>query len=226
MSSRRSLIIVNEEEEKVGTFKTEQETFWAGSFGNNYTLRNQGNKWIASNLALFSRILTRTIEIRSVIEFGANLGLNLRAIQQLLPEAELSAIEINPKAVEMLRNLANVKVYDKSILDFSPDYRSDLVLSKGVLIHINPDKLAQVYDLLYETSNRYICVAEYYNPTPVEISYRGHKGKLFKRDFAGDMLDRFDDLKLLDYGFVYHRDNNFADDDLTWFLLDKGRSKR
>jgi spore coat polysaccharide biosynthesis protein SpsF len=90
-----------------------------------------------------------------------------------------------------------------------------------VLIHINPDRLQDVYDLLYKTSRRYICLAEYYNPTPVKVDYRGHKNKLFKRDFAGEMLDRFKDLELLDYGFVYHRDNNFPQDDLNWFLLRK-----
>jgi len=44
---------------------------------------------------------------------------------------------------------------------------------------------------------------------------------LFKRDFAGEMLERFADLKLLDYGFVYRRDPNFPQDDITWFLLEK-----
>lgn len=59
------------------------------------------------------------------------------------------------------------------------------------------------------------------NPAPVEIAYRGHSGKLFKRDFAGDLLDRYGDLRLVDYRFVYRRDSNFAVDDLTWFLLEK-----
>ena len=81
--------------------------------------------------------------------------------------------------------------------------------------------MPQVYDLLHQLSKRYICVIEYYNPAPVEIPYRGHSGKLFKRDFAGELLDRFRDLRLLDYGFVYHRDNNYPLDDLTWFLLEK-----
>jgi hypothetical protein len=75
--------------------------------------------------------------------------------------------------------------------------------------------LPQVYKLLYEASSRYICIAEYYNPTPVEISYRGHEGKLFKCDFAGELLDQFSDLKLLDYGFVYHRDSLFPQGDAT-----------
>ena len=28
-------------------------------------------------------------------------------------------------------------------------------------------------------------------------------------------------LKLIDYGFIYHRDNSFPKDDITWFLLEK-----
>jgi hypothetical protein len=44
---------------------------------------------------------------------------------------------------------------------------------------------------------------------------------MFKRDFAGEMLDKFQDLRLLDYGFVYHRDTQFPQDDVNWFLLEK-----
>lgn len=42
------------------TYKTEQEAFWAGEFGDAYVARNEGAQWIANNLALFSRILART----------------------------------------------------------------------------------------------------------------------------------------------------------------------
>ena len=97
-----------------------------------------------------------------------------------------------------------------------------MVFIKGVLIHINPKYLDLVYKKLYNTSKKYILIAEYYNPTPVEINYRGHEGKLFKRDFAGEMMDKYSNLKLVDYGFSYHRDNNFIQDDITWFLLEKG----
>jgi spore coat polysaccharide biosynthesis protein SpsF len=68
---------------------------------------------------------------------------------------------------------------------------------------------------------RYICICEYYNPTPVEVTYRGYQEKLFKRDFVGEILDMYPDLELVDYGFVYHRDNNFPQDDITWFLIQK-----
>jgi spore coat polysaccharide biosynthesis protein SpsF len=92
---------------------------------------------------------------------------------------------------------------------------------KGVLIHINPDMLGIVYEKLYQLFSHYILIAEYYNPTPVEVNYRGHSSKLFKRDFAGEMLDKYPDLKLLDYGFIYYRDNNFPQGDTNWFLLEK-----
>ena len=62
-------------------------------------------------------------------------------------------------------------------------------------------------------------VAEYYNPYPTKVPYRDNSDKLFKRDFAGELIDRFD-LRLVDYGFVYHRDK-FPQDDITWFLLEK-----
>jgi pseudaminic acid biosynthesis-associated methylase len=205
----------------MGKFRTEQEQFWAGEFGDDYTERNQGEDWISSNMALFAKIIMETKPINSVIEFGANIGLNLSAIKRLLPGAELSAIEINSKAAQDLKDIGGIKVYEQSILDFEPDYVRDLVLIKGVLIHINPASLPHVYDLLYRTSRRYICVAEYYNPTPVDISYRGHKDRLFKRDFAGELLDMYTDLHLVKYGFAYHRDSYFPQDDITWFLLEK-----
>ena len=201
--------------------RTEQEKFWGGKLGDDYVERSNRPHDLSNNIPLFSKILSRTKSIESVIEFGANTGLNLITIKQLLPNVDLSAIEINKKSVEELGLLEGVRVYHQSILDFVVDYQRDFVFTKGVLIHINPDKLSTVYDLLYKTSKYYICLAEYYNPEPVKIDYRGHQNKLFKRDFAGEMLDRFKDLELLDYGFTYHRDNNFPQDDITWFLLKK-----
>ncbi|MDR9404931.1 MAG: hypothetical protein RI580_16000 [Halothece sp. Uz-M2-17] len=203
------------------SYKTEQEQFWSGTFEDDYVTRNCDEFSIASNIALFSKILYRTENINSLLEIGANIGLNLKAIKQLLPQVNLSAIEVNKKAVKELEKMGGVTVYHQSILNFQETNKFDLTLSKGVLIHINPDYLPQVYDLLYKRSNHYICLAEYYNPSPVTVNYRGHEERLFKRDFAGEMLDQFPDLYLIDYGFVYHRDRNFPQDDMTWFLLEK-----
>jgi pseudaminic acid biosynthesis-associated methylase len=205
----------------MSNYKTEQEQFWAGDFGNEYIGRNQGEATIASNIALFTKIFSSTNSISSVIEFGANIGNNLSAIKRLLPNAKLSAIEINAKAIETLKNIKGIEIFHTSILEYKPVSKSDLVLIKGVLIHINPEELNTVYENLYASSNRYICISEYYNPSPIEVKYRGHDGRLFKRDFAGEILNKYKDLKLVDYGFVYHRDNIFPLDDTTWFLLEK-----
>jgi spore coat polysaccharide biosynthesis protein SpsF len=205
----------------VTDFSTPQEQFWAGQFGDDYTDRNAGARWVASNLALFGRVLAATAGVRSVLELGANRGLNLIALRELLPDARLSAVEINAKAVDALRQFSWLDVTHSSLLDFRPYETSDFVLVKGVLIHLHPDVLPGVYELLHAASSRYICIVEYYNQSPVTIPYRGHSERLFKRDFAGEVLGKYADLRLRDYGFVYHGDPNFPQDDLTWFLLEK-----
>jgi len=201
---------------------TEQEAFWKGEFGDAYVDRNRSQRLLAANIHFFSRILERTGPVASILELGANIGMNLRALRHLLPEAELAGVEINARAVEELRAWdGRAEVHHASILDFQPARTHDLTLIKGVLIHINPDDLGGIYDLLVRASSRFICIAEYYNPSPVELPYRGHSGKLFKRDFAGELLDRHPGTTLVDYGFAYHRDPLFPQDDITWFLLEK-----
>ena len=202
-------------------FKTEQETFWAGEFGDEYTFRNDGANMLAANASLFTKVFSRMGKPKSIIEFGCNQGMNLKAINTLLPETKLTGIEINKTAAEKLEKDLGIKVHNTSILEFDTSEKHDLAMIKGVLIHINPEELNSVYDKLYAASSEYIFVCEYYNPAPVAIPYRGHDNKLFKRDFAGEILERFSDLELVDYGFCYRRDPVFPMDDVTWFLMRK-----
>ena len=201
------------------SYKTEQENFWSSEFGDNYIDRNQ--HYIV-NIPFFSKVISRTFGVKSVIEFGCNVGLNLMALNNLLPRCELTGVEINSKAANELSKWGGCNVINESIFDYKDSKKYDLSMIKGVLIHINPDMLNNVYEKLYDSSDRYILVAEYYNPTPVNVSYRGYNDRLFKRDFAGEMLDKYSDLELVDYGFLYHRDKYFEQDDINWFLLEKG----
>lgn len=203
-------------------FKTPQEEFWAGEFGTDYIERNTLAAMVPARLALFSKILARTSQIGSVLEFGANIGSNLCAIHQLLPNAEIKAVEINPVAANTLKSYSWVnQAIEGSFTSESFVNAADLTFTSGVLIHLNPDMLSKAYENLYLGSRKYIVVCEYYNPTPVSIPYRNHQDRLFKRDFAGEMMERYKDLTLLDYGFCYHRDPNYPMDDLTWFLMEK-----
>ena len=204
------------------TFKTDQEKFWAETFGKEYIDRNKGEKLLASNLDFFTKALKSTQGVKTCIEFGANIGMNIKALKLLYPEQEHHAIEINSDAVIELQNiLPKDNIFEGSILDFNPKKVFDLTLISGVLIHINPDELVNVYDKLVASSSKYLLVAEYYNPSPVTVPYRGHMDKLFKRDFAGEIMDRHPIMKLIDYGFAYRKDPNFPKDDITWFLMEK-----
>lgn len=93
-------------------YKTEQEIFWAGQFGDEYIKTNNNQTLIASNIAMFSEILAGLNYVESIIEFGANIGLNLLAVKSLIPDINLSAFEINQKAVLELQQLKEkIKVY-------------------------------------------------------------------------------------------------------------------
>ena len=206
-------------------YGTPQEQFWAGQFGTEYINRNRGDALLASNLAFFSKALDRAGPIESCAEIGANVGMNLKALRLLYPDLRCSAVEINPEAARQLGGIIGEEnVFNGSIADWHPRERADLALSKGVLIHIGPELLPTAYDRLYEASGRVILIAEYYSPSPTAVPYRGHEDRLFKRDFAGEMLDRFPDLRLRDYGFCYRRDPVFPQDDINWFLLEKANA--
>ena len=201
--------------------RTPQEQLWAGEFGNDYITRNRDGALLDNNRALFEKILSHTQDVTSAIEFGSNIGNNLRALRELLSAAELHSVEINAQAAAEIEAWGGATVEVASLMDFEPTRQWDLSFTKGVLIHLPPESLPDVYDKLVAASSRYVMVCEYYNPSPVEVSYRGHEHALFKRDFAGEILDAHPALRLVDYGFTYHRDPQHPLDDSTWFLMEK-----
>ena len=203
------------------TYKTNQENFWAGEFGNDYIDRNKGEELINANVVLFGKILSAAPQVKSVIELGCNIGLNLQALNRINSNFELCGYEINKTAAQKATELNIANILNDSILeDIAYHKKYDVSFTKGVLIHINPEFLSKVYENLYNLSNRYIIICEYYNPSPVDVKYRGNEDILFKRDFAGELIEKYN-LRLVDYGFTYHRDNYFPQDDINWFLLEK-----
>ena len=202
------------------SYKTEQENFWAGEFGLNYIDRNNSEKLLYSKVAMWAQMLRAASSVTSVRELGCNIGLNLVALKRLNPSMSLSGYEINEAAAKQAADFKVATIHQGSILEPIEEYPVDLTFTVCVLIHINTDYLKNVYNNLVNGSNRYVLVAEYYNPVPTTITYRGHEDRLFKRDFAGDLIDNYG-LKLIDYGFVYKRDNWAPQDDVTWFLLEK-----
>jgi spore coat polysaccharide biosynthesis protein SpsF len=197
---------------------TPQEQAWAGEWGNRYTDRNMGR--VPANRYFFKKVLDKIPNPRTILELGCGAGENLQALHQLLPAAELEGVEINHKAVEIARGWNLGTIHECSLLNFTSNVKWELVFTKGVLIHVPPTELNRAYKTLVESANRWVMVAEYYSPQPVEIPYRGQHSLLWKRDFAGELLTMYPELKLVDYGFVYHRDP-YPQDDLHWWIMEK-----
>lgn len=195
--------------------------FWSGDFGDSYASRNVGR--VEANIAFFSRVLpehlitaTKT-RIKSAVELGCGTGENLMALWKMIPSVSLFGIEVNESSADKCKvgTITRGSFLTKKILP------RDLSFTKGVLIHIAPPDLPLAYEKLYEASRKYILIAEYHNPTPVEVGYRGHRGKLWKRDFAAELWAAYPDLKLVSTGFAWKHDPAGSQDDLTWFLFRK-----
>lgn len=197
------------------------EQLWRGDFGDAYTRRNTG--LTERNVAFLVRALSRVRHpITSVLEFGCGSGMNLAALGRFIPGVQLDGIEINDEAAVMAAGLGS-HIYRGSAAEWRrPEGKHwDLVVTKGFLIHLSPDDLFKVIDAIFEASNRYILIAEYYNQTPVEVQYRGEMGRMWKRDYATEFLGRYPSLRVIDYGFVWRHDYPWPQDDLTYFLMEK-----
>lgn len=197
---------------------TEQEQFWRGEFGDEYVDRNAG-KLLGSNVNYFVQTLGRTHGVNSVYEIGCNIGLNLDALKILNNDLALHGCEINSKAAAISKS-KGYDVENCSVFDSQEQRKFDLVMTRGVLIHLAQERLPEVYDFMNKLSAKYLLVDEYFSPNPVEIPYRGHQERMYKRDFAKEMLQQLD-LEVVDYGFIWSQDPNFAQDDSNWFLLRK-----
>ena len=101
-------------------YVTEQESFWAGSFGNEYIDRNKDEALAISKMALFAKALSATRGVKSCIEFGTNMGINIKALQSLFPKWEYHGIEINANAVaKLVQIIPQSNIHHCSILDFA-----------------------------------------------------------------------------------------------------------
>jgi spore coat polysaccharide biosynthesis protein SpsF len=195
--------------------------FWAGAFGDEYTERNSGSRFleIAQKQMVWA---TRAIDKpppTNILEVGANRGLNLQALSELFPQAALTAVEINSQACQLLRSMP-IEVFEMPIQRFEPKLEGyDLVLSSGVLMHQLPDDLPSIYKMLGRASSQYVLFNEYHDTEPREISYRGNDGRLWRRDFAHEFLLENPEFSLIDYGFSYKYDLSLGEEDVFFFLF-------
>ena len=129
--------------------RTEQEGFWRGDFGDDYTDRNTGED-LGANISFMAKIISRTDAIKSVYEIGTSIGNNLDAIRTLAPHIKASGCEINKKAAGICRSKGH-DATNSSVFDLSNIGQFDLLFTRGALIDIALQKLHQLYGLSENT---------------------------------------------------------------------------
>ena len=202
-----------------------QQALWTGAFGDEYAARNAVDPDAHARLVEVWRTMLAKVAtggLSRVVEVGANIGRNLRALAEVTT-AELTAVE--PNAAARARLVADGVVAPEraveafaSALPFEDGF-ADLVFTSGVLIHVAPEDLEACCREIVRVSRRYVLCVEYFSDSPREIPYRGHTGALFLRDFGEAYLAVAPELKVVDYGFLWRRTT--GQDNPTWWLFEK-----
>jgi pseudaminic acid biosynthesis-associated methylase len=205
--------------------KTAQLEKWTSDFGDAYAERNAFEEWrLLPGVEAFRRMLSGR-EVDSVLEVGCNVGLNLIFINALFNgRVQLYGVEPNPKAYQTLQRqpqitLAGAWNCDAFRLPMA-EASVDMAFTSGVLIHIAPADLGQATDEIVRVAKKYVLCAEYFSHTPVEAPYRNQMGLLFKRDFGAFYLDRYAQLRCIDYGFLWQREY-VSWGNVNWWLFEK-----
>ena len=148
-----------------------QADAWTNAHGMKYVVHHLKEDWQKSRVEKWRQILSHFPDATSCFEIGCNIGTNLRTIRHCRPEAVVSGLEINPYAALEAEKISNGDVFLGEIAshDFKHE-QYDLVFSRGVLIHINPDKIEEVITKMISAASKYLLIWENYSPAYVPHS--------------------------------------------------------
>ena len=211
---------------------TQQENFWTGNFGREYTDRNSRplGEWNEFYRSLFGHTKLEMNEEfigelprdTKILEVGCNTGMQLMGLQAA-GFTNLYGIEIQSYAVEKAREFVRgVNIMQGSGLDLPfKDGFFHVVCTNGVLIHIAPDDLPRMMREMVRCSSRYILGYEYYASETTPIHYRGNEGFAWKTDFAQQFLKNCPGLRLVKqnlYPYILETERGNQD---VMYLLEK-----
>lgn len=214
--------------------KTQQEKFWSGEFGKEYTDRNTPTnleEWNKFYLAKYGKTrkemldpflnnLSRDIKI---LEVGCNTGLQLAGLQAM-GFKNIYGVELQWYAVEQAKSITkNINIVQGSGFDLPfKDGYFDLVMTNGVLIHIAPDDLPPFMKEMHRCSKQYLMGFEYHTEGDIKaIPYRGNEGFLWKANYAQVFQNNFSDLSLVNEIITPYISENEQGNKDTTYLLEK-----
>lgn len=193
------------------------EALWSGEFGDQYVERNREAGRLRGP---FWRQTLAEFPAQRVLEVGCNVGANIGPVCEVLGPSAVYGIDINQKAVDIVRSSfpgVNALTSFARELPFRDSW-FDLTFTIGVLIHQSDETLASVMAELVRCSRRFVLCGEYYAPVPTEVPYRGQSGALFKRDYGKLYQSLFPALRLRKEG-QFHKEQGF--DDVTVWVFEK-----
>lgn len=211
--------------------KTEQMSKWSGSFGKEYTIRNNPSSfddWEESfknscygitRTAMNIEFIGNLERYMRILEVGSNIGNQLLCLNKMGFQ-HLYGIELQEHAVKIAKQKTKrINFAQGSAFDIPYENGAfDLVFTSGVLIHIAPTDIMEALKEIHRCTNKYIWGLEYFAEEYTQVTYRGNKELLWKTDFKKLYLDNFKDLNLVkEKKFKYLRGNNVD----SMFLLQK-----
>jgi hypothetical protein len=213
-----------------GSALTAQDKAWFGKHGFRYIIHHLDENWERTRLPIWETLLSLIPQTSSACEFGANIGANLKAIRRLRPDIVLAGIELNPIAVELLRE-ENFAAKQGSIADTDLGEQFDLVFSRGVLIHIKPADLSRVlrnmaahsrrYVLIYENFSEQMHSLDRYAKTVAKTTGLESEGYQFWGDFSQEFKSIFPEWTVVGTGVDLRIGQAPAEGDLHWTIFER-----
>lgn len=208
---------------------SETTDFWSGDFGDQYIKRNRYD-W-RKRIPFWDRLVAK-YGFRSAYEVGCNVGYNLSAIKHSIHgyNVQLSGCEINMLAVRQaivaglnvghgtIESNVHVTYANDEFIEYKSCGVHELVFTSGVLIHIAPDEIKKMMQAIIDASCDLVLAIEYEDETEVEVEYRGHTGKLWRRPY-GKLYQEMG-LELIETGKLGEEDG-FDKNGITYWLLRK-----
>jgi len=166
----------------------DQQIFWIGSGGDRYITRNMDfhnfEYMDGFRKDIIRSILKHIPRDISILELGCSKGQTIGKLKEM-GFTEITGVDINESGLKIAREeFPEFEFIKSAIEEYNSTKMYDLVLTSGLLIHIQPDNLPNVINKMKKLSKKYIFGFEYYSKEFERIDwpgdcYSGDYAKLF-----------------------------------------------